>query len=828
MAGKRWLSRPASRWMAIVGFLVAGSAGGQTPEIATATKTGPETQTGASDAAALIRQAEEHVLATEYDSAFELLEEALEQSRAAGDRRLEITARFTMGLALSNAGAWQRSTRWIEDTLPLFEAFRRSAEAAGQGLSFDREEAAMRCDLARALNALGQRERARRELDTAETIYRRLGESRGLGRVAAFRSLVEIHSGRQRAAVVAGERALERLPDQGVVREETVLALQALSAVSYGYHQLGELEPALAAYERILELAWTVNDQRQMNFAYCNRAEIRWRLGSGRPVEEDLRRAIAGWESATDRIPGTTDQRTEYLGAQEAAYDRLARYLVETSRSAEAFEIIERFHARSFLEMLDRPTLATLGSRSPELWQRRQATLAALGQARLQLEEAHQSTSAQQLHRLEGELQAIESRLIWQRHDLTAAPAPPTLETVQAGLEPGEALVAYWLTDERVFAWVVFESGVRFVQMPLPRHEVERLVQAYLEPLRSSRQAEDAALRDAEAEHLEVGRELYRWLVEALPDEALEAQRLIIVPDGVLHYLPFESLVTSCDGQAEAGTIHGLYRTCRYLGLEKALTYSSSAGALLTLRQRQAARGEAASEQRHQLLAFAPRFDPAEEATEVTAELRSLLRGRAPLAHARDEVQRIAGRFPAASLRLDGEATESRLKREAGRYRLLHLATHGLVRDDHPMTSGVLLVPGRGDDGLLQAHEVMGLELAADIVTLSACRTGRGRLRRGAGIVGLSRAFLAAGASSVVVSLWDVDDRSTPRLMEVFYDQIAAGAAPPEAMLAARRALFAETTEAKLVFRTRPLAYAHPRFWSSFIVIGGAGLADSP
>jgi CHAT domain-containing protein len=143
------------------------------------------------------------------------------------------------------------------------------------------------------------------------------------------------------------------------------------------------------------------------------------------------------------------------------------------------------------------------------------------------------------------------------------------------------------------------------------------------------------------------------------------------------------------------------------------------------------------------------------------------------------------------------------------------------VRDDLPMSSGLLLAAGEGEDGLLQAHEVLGLSLAADLVTLSGCRTGRGGLRRGEGIVGLSRSFLGAGASSVVVSLWDVDDRSTPLLMETFYRRLAAGAPPAEALLAARRALFQAAGERTLVFRSRPVSYAHPRYWAPFILVGG-------
>lgn len=774
------------------------------------------------NSAALLEEAWRQVRATEFEEAFNLLDQALAVSRASGDQRQEIDARLAMGFALVESGAYQRSINWIEDTLPMVEELRGDTEEATA------EEARLRCQLAKAYQVMVQRDRAREEIAIAEMIFRRLGDNHGLATVAARRALLDVSDQRYEEAVQSGNEALALLRDPDNDAQETELALQALSAVAYGQHQRDQLDEALAGYERILDLAWKVNDQRQLNFAYCNRAEVRWHLGGDRPVEEDLRRAIAGLEDARSRIPGTADQRAEYMVRQVAAYDRLIRYLAETSRGREAFEVAERFHARSFLEMLDRPTLRAQGSQWPTQWRRRQELLDEIGRIRLQedpslTDQAESNDDARRLSRLESELEDIESQLTRHQDMLTAE--PPTLADIQAGLNPEEALIAYWLTDERVLVWAVRQESIDFVQIPIPRTEIERQVQDYLGLLRSPRRAEDAALQNRESDHLAVGQKLHDWLIAALPKSVQAAERWTLVPDGVLHYLPFEALVAGCDTAVGVANnphapIHAPYRSCRFLGLEKALAYSSSAGALMSLRRRAMERqgAERPDDARSTLLALAPKLG--DGSNDIAAELRNEMAGRAPLLHARDEVQRIADHFNAANVRLDELATEEHLKREAGQYRLLHMATHGLVSDDYPMSSGVLLVPGQGDDGLLQAHEVMGLELNADVVTLSACRTGRGMLRRGEGVIGLSRSFLAAGASSVVVSLWDVDDRSTPLLMETFYREIAAGLDPPAAMLTARQALFEQLGEARLVFKTKPLAYAHPRFWASFVVVG--------
>ncbi|MCG8456012.1 MAG: CHAT domain-containing protein, partial [Holophagales bacterium] len=574
-------------------------------------------------------------------------------------------------------------------------------------------------------------------------------------------------------------------------------------------HRLGRLEEAERSYDRVLEQAWALGDQGRLEFAFCNRAEVRWLRGQPRPALEDLERAVAGLERARATIRGkardaraagrspAAETRATFLGRQVAAFDRLVRFRADTAQPVAAFEAAERFHGRSLSELLD-PAL--------EL-----------------------------------------------------APRAPSAAEVRAGLQPGEVLIAYWLGEDRVLAWAVDRERVRQAQAPVAPDELVATLSAYLRPLRSAVAAEDSALtpaadrEQAAAEHLELGRRLHRWLVDPLPRWAREAERWIVVPDGPLHYLPFAALPEACgpgsdeekasgtgavrpgtaepgngqpgNGEPGGGLHHGAYAHCRFLGFEKALSRAPSAGVVLALRRRDARRDPPAGS----LLAMAPDLPPEVSGPsgvpgppipEATVNLETVLRSRGRLEHHRSEAKSIAEQTPGARSVLGEEATEARWKAEAPGYRWLHLASHGLMDDDDPLGSGILLAPGAGEDGLLRLPEVLELELASRLVTLSACRSGRGRLQRGEGIQGLGQAFLAAGASALVLSLWDVDDRSTPRLMEAFYDHLRAGTGPAEALRRARRSLAASHDERELVFRRHRVSLAHPRFWAGFVVLG--------
>jgi CHAT domain-containing protein len=158
-------------------------------------------------------------------------------------------------------------------------------------------------------------------------------------------------------------------------------------------------------------------------------------------------------------------------------------------------------------------------------------------------------------------------------------------------------------------------------------------------------------------------------------------------------------------------------------------------------------------------------------------------------------------------------ATESSFKRLAGRYEILHLATHGYFNKYNPLLSGVELEPDAKDDGRLEVHEILALRLKAKLVTLSACDTALGggyfsEVPAGDDLVGLTRAFLFAGSPSVLASLWEVNDLSTLQFMRSLYGRLSQGD-KASALASAQREM-----------RSKGGRYAHPYFWGAFVLVG--------
>jgi CHAT domain-containing protein len=182
--------------------------------------------------------------------------------------------------------------------------------------------------------------------------------------------------------------------------------------------------------------------------------------------------------------------------------------------------------------------------------------------------------------------------------------------------------------------------------------------------------------------------------------------------------------------------------------------------------------------------------------------------GRLP--HALQEARSVAALL-GGQLLVEDQATLTELERIAPQCRILHLAAHGDFRPDNPLFSGLCL-----SDGWLTTLDIFNLRLQASLVTLSACQTGRNVIGGGDELLGLMRAFLSAGAASLVLSLWAVEDRSTAQLMETFYQELAEGSPKGQALRCAQ-----------LQFLQKPgkqeLAKSHPYFWAPFFLVGNVG-----
>jgi CHAT domain-containing protein len=241
----------------------------------------------------------------------------------------------------------------------------------------------------------------------------------------------------------------------------------------------------------------------------------------------------------------------------------------------------------------------------------------------------------------------------------------------------------------------------------------------------------------------------------------------VIVPHGVLHYLPFAAL------RSPGG---------RWVAEDFALSTLPSASVLRYLSDKGAGAPARA------LVVGNP---------DLGAELA--------LPWAEREARMVGQRERGATVLLRSDATEAAVKKLLDTVGLVHLATHGELSESDPLSSAVLLVPGGGEDGRLEVREVFGLDLHARLVVLSACETGLGKLSRGDELVGLQRAFLYAGTPAVVTTLWKVDDRATFDLVRAFYARLD-GAGPVEALRQAQL----ETMR----------AFPHPFSWAAFVLTG--------
>jgi len=355
------------------------------------------------------------------------------------------------------------------------------------------------------------------------------------------------------------------------------------------------------------------------------------------------------------------------------------------------------------------------------------------------------------------------------------------VEQIQQVLPESAAMLEYVVADPRSYCLVITRDSVRVV----PLESAQRLrsgVSTYLTAIRRKKSAETQA------------RDLYESILQPA-GEALAKKTLVIVPDGPLHLVPFDSLMD---------------RAGHFLVESHTVVYSPSATSYFLLAVDQSRRPRPA---RNLLGVGGIPYNPTEMA-ETTATRGYDVHALTNLPGSRDEVLAADAAFHDAgnTLLLGANATESAFKRaELSQYKLIHLAVHGLANTTDADRSALVLLsdPAAGEDGYLQASEIVQLKLNADLVVLSACDTDVGPIQGEEGIATLARSFLLAGAKAVVSTLWSVDDTFSLFLMKQFYRHIAERESPWSALADAKRDVLRRFGE-----------QAAPYYWAAFTFEG--------
>jgi len=357
-------------------------------------------------------------------------------------------------------------------------------------------------------------------------------------------------------------------------------------------------------------------------------------------------------------------------------------------------------------------------------------------------------------------------------------------------------VLEYVLAEPQSFCLSISKSAASLTRLPAGRQRIESLTRAFLVSVRDKR--EDAALAS----------QLYDILLRPIGEPKL-LNRLIIIPDGILHLLPFETLQDSSKS---------------LLVQRKTVTYAPASSVLYVLRN-------PANNSHHDRRTFLAVGDvPYQNQGNASAEIakpsgleQRVLRGMSDLfgtplsdlPETKEEVLDIKSILRNGTVLLGAEATETAFKAQPLQdFKIIHLAAHGFSDSQFPERSGLVLGVDRthSDDGLLQVREIMGLRFDADLVTLSACDTGVGKLQGEEGVTDLAEAFLVSGAKSVVASLWSADDTFTHALMDRFYTHIVGGQNQASALRNAKLDLLAKYGNE-----------VSPYYWAAFILTGDGG-----
>jgi len=408
--------------------------------------------------------------------------------------------------------------------------------------------------------------------------------------------------------------------------------------------------------------------------------------------------------------------------------------------------------------------------------------------ARIQRVMRETRTSPVEMRRLLEKLDDAYSQLVpaeyaESREEMNTLFRPVSAARVQKSLRPGETLIEYILDSHKTsYAMELTAQNVRVHTLP-PREEIDRLVQAYLAAVKEKGNSEMLARR----------------IFEQILAPALNGHPrfVTIIPDGSLHMVPFASLLDANN---------------QYAMQSMAIASAPSATVFQILR----ASGQTSTATRPFLgVAYSPA--PARGDTPGTEERKGLLFNGQPLKlpalpYAIQEVTAAAQTLGERSVLLTGDrASEAAVKAEPLQdFKIIHIAAHGIGAVTEPDRAAFVLAPGNErEDGYWQAREIRRARLSADLVTLSACESGVGRLQGEEGVMNMARTFLVAGAKSAVASLWETDDRFTATVMNHFYKHIAQGESAAEALRAAQSEMLTEFGKD-----------AQPYYWAGFMVIG--------
>jgi CHAT domain-containing protein/Tfp pilus assembly protein PilF len=764
-----------------------------------------------------------------FSEALALSEKALELNRVLANPDTEASVEHNFAVIYQKRGQLQKAV----------DAYTRLVERDSSGKS-----GVQFLNLGSLYLELGDPEKALESYERARKAYQEDGS-----RDDEVRALVGIGSARQRmgdvqAALAEFEQARKLLPEEtwnvphylglalyasgkpaealgpleralGIARASRNSTYEASTLLALGtvYHALGQTDRAAESLGLAIDLATSLESPSILAPTLLQRAKVRSDQGRFDDARSDIENALKIVESTRQNIAGQ-QLRMGFFATKRAFYEFYINLLMRLDElhpkgdyKRQALEASERARARGLLDLLAEGRIDLSQGLDPDL--RQQEGLISDELSSVQRELRTGNLSPERTRKLRAQLKDLDQRreqLDWEirgrnkQYDRVRYPAPLDLSEIQSRLlDDRTALLEFALGEEGSTLFVITRETMTSYKLPAAGDIAKRV--------RRLRLALEKQSVLTKRDYLDLAYQLYQDLLAPASDALAGKPDLLIAPDGPLYYVPFEALLTEPAGDRS-------FRDLPYFLRGHSITYIPSASVLAGLRE---PREERVPTERKQIAVFAPFATSGSGASSRTRAPASANAGESPWSYeplpaSLQEASAIAGLYPGAALSfVAGAAGEDTVKHDpaVAAARRLHFATHAQVDERYPERSALVFSGNKGeDDGLLQVHEIFNLKLSADLAVLSACQTALGKEVTGEGLVGMTRAFFYAGVPSLVVSLWNVIDGSTPAFMLDFYKDLDRLNDKAKALQSAKLAMIERGS------------YSAPSYWAPFILIG--------
>jgi len=536
--------------------------------------------------------------------------------------------------------------------------------------------------------------------------------------------------------------------------DQTFQEIPKLYILSKSLYETGNIKEAKEGYAQLLGHPQIEQIGGIYWIVLLDRARIALSEGQNTAAEDMLKKAIDVIEKQRSSINSEAG-RIGFVGDKQMAYAELTELLLAHGRYEEAFAYVERAKARALVDLLaSQKGINVHGGQTEQI----KTTLVHLDKLEDNLAVVAQVKDKENQNKSRAVVLALKKDLKEKAPELAAlvSVTTPATAEIQSKIKDDETLLEYYCAGKQWYVFILTNKSI--VAQKLSIADLEKNIEALRKNITTRNLSE----------FNQYSQTLYRQIF-TLAAPSIKTIKLIIVPHGSLHYLPFAAL---SDGK-------------EYLIDRFSIRMLPSASVLSFLK------GWAKQENRGALIFGNPKLDDP----------------KYDLKFAQDEALAIGKIIPKSNVLLRSEASKTNLQNLGSKYSIIHLAVHGVFDLDKPLNSALLLAADKNNDGQLRAGDLYNLSLSADLVTLSACETAMGKVATGDDVVGFTRGFFYAGASSLISSLWQVDDEATRDLMVNFYinlSQMSKDEALRQAQLKAKK------------------QYPHPYYWAAFLLTGSA------